>query len=430
MKRKLNSNEYTDIISNRVKFLKSRFPMLYTPSNNILNLINISVFIDDGLKHPIQYMLDIIDDEKYKYHKEYSTLINGIHKNYIQNKFFYGNKYTYDNINNFIKINNLDLKLLTVDLEKLNARSVLLFTNSNNEEIYMSWNAVQSNPDRFKPDYETKKQINKELRMCSKEKAVNIILNKYKELNRPLVASDFRGKTSENNINIRVIYRIWGSFTNMLNELGLPTLKDIDLYKHVKYMNEIKLLCEKVYNEKHRKLIAYSDFNDEICNTTGIHCKLDGTTLSQYIKSLGFELQKPGNGLNYTFDDSEKVVSTHEYGFSNYLRSIGLKYNKDYFRDVRYDKISTKYKGNMNCDYEIHFQGRIFYVELAGLLCHPCYERCYKENKHIETSKSKEKYRLKLMTKKSIFEEESLEYYIILPSEMNEENYREILGYK
>ena len=56
-----------------------------------------------------------------------------------------------------------------------------------------------------------------------------------------------------------------------------------------------------------------------------------------------------------------------------------------------------------NCDYEINIKGRIFYVELAGMLGNVAHEECYRNNVPIN-SKSKEKYRLGLMKKKEIFE--------------------------
>jgi transcription antitermination factor NusG len=81
----------------------------------------------------------------------------------------------------------------------------------------------------------------------------------------------------------------------------------------------------------------------------------------------------------------------------------------------------------MNCDYEIHFQGRIFYIELAGMLENTKHQECYKNNISIN-SKSKEKYRLDLIKKKTILEKENLEYYILLKSEMNEDTYKNILN--
>lgn len=52
----------------------------------------------------------------------------------------------------------------------------------------------------------------------SKEKAIPIILAKEEELQRPLLQKDFECvKTSDNSVGIRVIWRLWGSFNNMID---------------------------------------------------------------------------------------------------------------------------------------------------------------------------------------------------------------------
>ena len=156
------------------------------------------------------------------------------------------------------------------------------------------------------------------------------------------------------------------------------------------------------------------------------HCKLENTTLNKMIESYGCKLQKCGNGLNHTFDDGEKIVSKYEYDFSIFLRENGFIYDKTYFRNIYYKKFDSEYKGNMNCDYCIDFNGQLVYIELAGILCNNEHQEAYRSNTPIN-SKSKEEYRLKLNQKREMFERNNLEYYILLPDEMNEETYKNIL---
>lgn len=80
-----------------------------------------------------------------------------------------------------------------------------------------------------------------------------------------------------------------------------------------------------------------------------------------------------------------------------------------------------------NCDYCIDFNGQLVYIELAGILCNNEHQEAYRSNTPIN-SKSKEEYRLKLNQKREIFERNNLEYYILLPNEMNEETYKNILN--
>ena len=80
----------------------------------------------------------------------------------------------------------------------------------------------------------------------------------------------------------------------------------------------------------------------------------------------------------------------------------------------------------MNCDYCINFNGQLVYIELAGILGNKEHQDAYRNNIPIK-SKSKEEYRQKLNQKREMFERNNLEYYILLPDEMNEETYKNIL---
>lgn len=140
-----------------------------------------------------------------------------------------------------------------------------------------------------------------------------------------------------------------------------------------------------------------------------------------------FEYNVLRNGMNYIFSDGEKVVSRYEYDFSNFLRGNNLIYNKTYFRNIPYKTLDKEYSGNMNCDYLIILNGKKIYIELAGILGNKSYQEAYRKNTPIK-SKSKELYRQKLCQKRELFERNSLDYYILLPDEMNENMYKNILN--
>ena len=145
------------------------------------------------------------------------------------------------------------------------------------------------------------------------------------------------------------------------------------------------------------------------------------------VEKYGCKLQQAGNGLNHTFCDGERIVSKYEYDFSNFLRTYGLNFNVDYFRNIPYKSIDSSYSGKMNCDYLIIFNNKKVYIELAGILGNKGHQEAYRNNTPIK-SKSKELYRQKLYQKRDIFERNGFDYYILLPDEMNEETYRNILN--
>lgn len=79
----------------------------------------------------------------------------------------------------------------------------------------------------------------------------------------------------------------------------------------------------------------------------------------------------------------------------------------------------------MNCDYVIHIDDKIIYIEIAGIIAD--YKTWYYENKVISYSKSKEQYRIKLLEKETMLKNENLHYYILFPCDLTNNNFQNIL---
>lgn len=407
------------------------FPMNIHGTTFYINNIELSKKSDK--KHN-KYIVDMYDEYGYKYKINYDSVIACIRNGSQLNRFFKRNPYTYDNINLYCKLNNIDLYINGNGLPVSGyARELLNFYDSNGNIVKTSWNYISNHKIKCETQEDAVKLKNK--MYMSKEQAIPIILARAEELQRPLLQRDFEGvETTENTIGIRVIWRIWGNFGNMIKELGLPEhdyfYKPFDKnYKpHEEILDDIRIVCEKVKSED-RNIVMYSDFKklfDLELSTIRRHCELENTTLNEIVKMYGCELQQCGNGMNHTFNDGEKVVSRYEYDFSNFLRNNGFEYNKSYFRNIYYSNFDEEYDGNMNCDYCIDFNGQLVYIELAGILGNKQHQDAYRNNIPIK-SKSKEEYRQKLNQKREIFERNNLEYYILLPDEMNEDTYKNIL---
>jgi hypothetical protein len=386
-----------------------------------------------------QYNVELHDNYGYKYKTIHSRVLTRQKQNGTIARFFLGNLYTLDNINTFMRIHDIPYRLSYWD-DSITALTNLDFKNIDDNTILSAcWNDFQSQPDRYCRSNLNEFQSNSIARKMTKERAIEIIRKMQNDLGRPLLQSDFEGvKTTENTIGIRIIYRFWDNFQNMVNELDLLThdtyFKPNSKYyrPHEEYLQLIETVCEYV-KANGRNIILTEDFEkfgkDKKISINAIrnHCKLENTTLNEYVKYFGCELQKAGCGFNYTFEDGEHIESTYEYVFSNVLRECGFTYGKDYFRTVRYDSLDSEYKGNMNCDYKICFDnGSVLYVELAGILGNPEHIDCYKNNTVIK-SKSKETYRLKLNQKREIFIRNNLEYLILLKPDMTEEKFKNIL---
>ena len=256
-----------------------------------------------------------------------------------------------------------------------------------------------------------------------KKEVIDIILNMKKKLNRPLMYDDFRNP-KEDEVGIKIIKNYWGTMNKMKEELGLEIIQEDMIIKNLNIeqaKEDIKRVCNLIYINENRKMITTKDI-DRNCSVKYLTYlnvfKTNNTTLRNYIVSLGFQFQREGNGLNYTFIDGEKVRSQHELDFSKILRDkLGLQYNKDYFRDVKYKTFINDYVKNMDCDYIINYSNKVIYIEVVGML------RDYKDNwREIELkSKSKVRYIEHLKLKEQMLKDNNLEYYILFPSDLQED---------
>lgn len=257
----------------------------------------------------------------------------------------------------------------------------------------------------------------------SKESATKIIYDVQQNFKRPLIQKDFHNP-DENNIGIHVITRIWGSFNGMKEELGLEIAQENMTVKH-KSLEEAKQdiidLCNEIHASENRIIINKDDFdNNDSCLSYGTYQKYFnsiGSSLREFLESIGFKLNKAGCGFTHEYADGEKVYSKYEYQLSNYLRNNNFIYNVDYFRDINYSDFIDNCDNNMNCDYEIHIGGKVLYVEVAGFLRD--YDVHFKEDKEITSSYSKEKYRIHLTEKESMLRSNGLNYLILFPLTRN-----------
>lgn len=264
----------------------------------------------------------------------------------------------------------------------------------------------------------------------SKEGVTELIYKKQKELKRDLMASDFSDVQDDpDNISNSVISKYWGNFNNMKKALGLNIVQE-SMKDRTRSIDELKddliKLCNEIYNNENRKLISLEDIGE--CDYTlsyqtyEKHLKSNNSSIRDFLKSIGFNLVKPGDGLVYEFEDGEITESSFELKFTKMLRNAGFKYDETYFRTIRYRDIDNKneYDGLLNCDYKIIHNEELIYVEVAGMLRD--YKDWYYKSRPITCSKSKERYRIKLRQKEEILKNNELNYYFIFPNDLEDEN--------
>ena len=268
-------------------------------------------------------------------------------------------------------------------------------------------------------------------KMPSKEKVTNLIYKLQEELGRPLVYDDFRGIGCYH-VPIEIIREYWGTINKMKEELGLDIVQESMIDKHLskeQFENMLLDIQNYVFSDGRNFITTKEiDSNDNWIgsNTLRKYSKeYYSKTLSEVLVDYGISLGKQGRGINFDFEDGEHITSQFEYMFSKYLKSYGLKYNVDYFRDVKYSTFIPDCKNNMNCDYVIHINGKTIYIEIAGII--EAYKEWFFNDRPITNRKSREKYRLKLLEKQKMLRDNNLIYFILFPCDLTHDNFKSIL---
>ena len=266
----------------------------------------------------------------------------------------------------------------------------------------------------------------------SKDDCIDIIYKMQDRLKRPLMYKDFQS-SSIDTLGVIYIKKYWGSLNKMKKELGLEIVRESMSDKHLtreQFDSVMKQISLDLLNSN-KSFITTREIN--LCNkypSYGTLSKLCrnyyGVGLAEHARKYNIFLGRQGHGINYIFEDGEHTTSQFEYILSNYLKVHGYKYNKGYFRDVKYSGFIKDYNGNINCDYVIYINNEPIYIEIAGIIGD--YKEWYYSNKEISSSKSKEKYRVKLNQKEGILKSNNLKYFILFPCDLTTENFERIIS--
>jgi hypothetical protein len=260
----------------------------------------------------------------------------------------------------------------------------------------------------------------------TKEMATEKIIDLQKTLNRPLMKKDLT-VIANGGVGESIVLKYWNSFNEMKRELGLEIVQESMMSKH-KSLHDIKKdiarICVYVYENEGREVITQKDWGliEGVASYPSCSKWLNeaGMSIREYISLIGFTYIEAGSGLNYDFKDGEHVKSQFEMTVSRVLKEkLNLVFEKDYFKEVRYKTFIPNYNELMDCDYVITYKGETIYVEVAGMLRDN--KNNFINNMPISTSKSKEKYRQKLIQKEKMLRDNNLKYYILFPSDIQED---------
>lgn len=291
---------------------------------------------------------------------------------------------------------------------------------------------IENCPDKSVYNDETFKEFaGIKPRFLTKEQCIENILKMSKEFDRPLKDDDFRDKRY-NKVTVDMVKRYWGSLNKMKESLGLEIIQPQMIKITQESFDKTIRIIKEYLAEDNRDFITRAEWSalefDNVYKPEAVarfakeHYNM---SLKEYLLTQGIKMGEVGEGLSYKFNDGEITTSQFEYMFSSYIRKFGLKYNIDYFRDVRYSNFCKDYDGLMNCDYIINYNGKTIYIEIAGII--GGYKSFYYPSRPITSSKSKENYRLKLKEKEQLLISNNLTYLILFPCDLTEENMRQVI---
>ena len=262
----------------------------------------------------------------------------------------------------------------------------------------------------------------------TKEEVAQILIAYEQRVSRPIISNDLCVEKS--GISGVVVTRLFGGLTNAKKELGLmETLPNqpmsFDYYKSIitKVIEDYKSKTSYPYITW--EIIESGEYGEEPVNHKSMLKSFSDNNedFYAYVKTLGLQFNPTLFSNAFTFDDGEKTDSHYEYKLSTHLRSLGLKYKKDYFRSIRYNDFCDK-KSKMTCDYLIKVNGKQIYIEVAGLISNFKGEDW---RVHNYANKVNNEYRDKMILKEQIFKKNKLNYLFLFANEMKDDSFKDII---
>lgn len=251
-----------------------------------------------------------------------------------------------------------------------------------------------------------------------------------KRLNRPIKSTDLTARNI--GFSMIVVNRIWGGLQNAQIQLnlkqGIRKVKQYNSFEEMK--KDLSIILNSIKKNENRNEITLNDISYtkyiELPSTASRYIKnfkLNNENFYEFIESFGLKITTNGNGNCHRFEDGELTRSYLEYRLTMYLRNeLNLKYNKDYYRDVRYDEFSKTNK-RIDCDYVVFWGGNTYYIEISGMI-KPRFKETWRTTDF--KSKGKNEYRDNLILKEQLLIQNDCSFYILFSDDIKKEIYKDI----
>lgn len=236
----------------------------------------------------------------------------------------------------------------------------------------------------------------------TKSMLIKWIQNKADELGRTPTCKDIE----KEEFNRGTFRRIFGTYNKALIEAGL-SLNNVGKYDDEFLHSEF----ERFIKENGRPPYLH-EFNNSEYPSFWCYQNRFGSWNNTFI-AYGYEPND--SNRKYILDDGEICASSYEFDISKWLKENNIKYE----RNIKYIDICNSYKGKMDCDYKIYFNGKVWYVEMAGMLPR-------KGTPFEKWSYDERIYFFKIKYKKKLLNKVNANYLIIPPSHMKTKSLEEI----
>lgn len=269
-------------------------------------------------------------------------------------------------------------------------------------------------------------------KVYTKDEVAVLLRDGQRQLGRRLIRSDL-GSDGPCHVSVIVVNRLFGSLNNAIEELGLIKDRPAQGPTFEYYADKLKQTLYAIKEQTGRTTVSWRDIENDMYAPIGeshtehktyrAAFQREGVDLFQFMYGLGFKMNTSRYSYCDTFSDGERVRSAMEYDVSKYLRTLGLRYNQEYFRDVKYRTFLNDVHGRIDCDYVVDVDGTKRYIEVAGII-YTVDDGMDDWRTHQFSSERENEYRDKMVQKERLLIEAGVPFLFLFRPDMENDRYK------
>lgn len=269
-------------------------------------------------------------------------------------------------------------------------------------------------------------------KVYTKDEVAALLRKGQEQVGRRLIGSDL-GSAGPCHVSVIVVNRLFGSLNNAIEELGLIKDRPVQWPTFEYYADKLKRTLYAIKEKTGRTTVSWRDIENDAYSPTGeshtghktyqAAFRREGIDMFRFMYDLGFKMNTSRYSYCDTFSDGERVRSAMEYDVSKYLRSLGLRYNQEYFRDVKYKTFLKDVRDRIDCDYVIDTDGTKKYIEVAGII-YTVDDSTGDWRTHQFSSERENEYRDKMIRKERLLIEAGVPFLFLFRPDMENDKYK------